>query len=109
MNRFEIMFSPIDTRKDQMQAREKHSDPVLLSGVKLYQILSNASAVKYCQALSIFLLLHMFPRIVTCGSIMCCLLPMMTLDTTLLQDQSIWVIGAKCWPKNICVYPSAKR
>ena len=77
------MFSPIDTRKDQMQAREKHSDPVLLSGVKLYQILSSASAVKYCQALSNFLFLHMFPRIVTCGSIMRCLLPMMTLDTML--------------------------
>jgi hypothetical protein len=48
------MFSPINLREAQVQPMEKHSDPVLLSGVKLYQILSNASAVKYCQALSIF-------------------------------------------------------
>ena len=48
------MFSPIDTRKDQMQAREKRSDPVLLSGVKLFQILSSASAVKCCPIVSKF-------------------------------------------------------
>ena len=48
------MFSPINTRKDQMQAREKHSDPVLLLGVKLsikscpVQVLSNAVPFLQC-------------------------------------------------------------
>ena len=52
MNRFQIMFSPIDTREAQVQPMEEHSDPVSFSGPRPYQVLSSASAVICCPMLS---------------------------------------------------------
>ena len=46
------MFSLPDAREAQVQTMEKHSDPVLFSGLRPYEVLSGASAVKCCPMLS---------------------------------------------------------
>ena len=46
---------------------EKHSDPVLFSGLRPYEVLSGASAVKCCPMLTdLFQCFHLFSKDVRC-------------------------------------------
>ena len=61
------MFSPINLREAQVQPMEKHSNPVLCSGLRPYQVLSSASAVKCCPMLSdLFQCYQQFSKDVRC-------------------------------------------